>query len=147
MGTAEGEQASRKFVSRGHRQPFVARVRHSVRLAPWASGSPPQGSDTSSSRFDHQQIPRELVHVRGDDCDHPVSLRYSRQAIQLQQDDALDFQPLANDQLTEIPVLRDQDAPVTSRRREHVTVQRARVHRAYGRHVEAGSPQPFNDMA
>jgi Arc/MetJ-type ribon-helix-helix transcriptional regulator len=55
--------------------------------------------------------------LSGNDRGHEVSLCLIRQAIQFEQDDTVDFQPLTNDQLAEVTILCDQNSALAARNR------------------------------
>ena len=60
----------------------------------------------------HQQIAGKLASVDANDLRYQLSFRRTRQAIEFQQDYTTNLQPLANDQLAKIAILRDEDAVI-----------------------------------
>jgi hypothetical protein len=74
------------------------------------SSLPRQGAHANTRRFDYQQIAGKLARVGANDLRYQLGFRRNRQAIELQQDYAANLQPLANDQLAKIAILRDEDA-------------------------------------
>jgi hypothetical protein len=63
-------------------------------------------------RLDHQQIAGKFAPVDANDLRYQLSFRRTRHAIEFQQDYATNLQPLANDQLAKIAILRDEDAVI-----------------------------------
>ena len=56
------------------------------------------------------------------DIGYPSGLRCIRQTVQLEQDDATDCKPLANDHFAKIAILGNQDTTVPIRGREHLII-------------------------
>jgi len=69
-----------------------------------------QWTDTNPRRFYYDEIAVKLVGMRENHGCDTIRLGCVREAIQLQQDHAPNAKPLTNDQLTEVPVLGNQDA-------------------------------------
>ena len=73
---------------------------------------PRQRAYAYTRRLDHQQIAGNLAGVHAYNLRDQLSFRRTRHAIEFQQDYAANLQPLANDQLAKITILRDEDAVI-----------------------------------
>ena len=93
---------------RVHRGVWFARTLSSCGF----SSLPRQGAYANTRRLDHQQIAGKLARVDANDLRYQLSFRRTRHAIEFQQDYATHLQPLANDQLAKIAILRDEDAVI-----------------------------------
>jgi hypothetical protein len=92
---------------------FAAEVSFARTLSSYGfSSSPRQGAYANTRRLDYQQIAGKLARVDASDLRYPLSFRRARHAIEFQQDYATNLQPLPNDQLAKIAILRDEDAVV-----------------------------------
>jgi hypothetical protein len=85
--------------------------------------------------------------VDANDLRYQLSFRRTRQAIEFQQDYATNLQPLANDQLAKIAILRDEDAVIAICRIKDVFIRRSRSRLPDRRHVKTRSAKPLNDEA
>ena len=94
---------------RDHRRVWFARTLSSCGL----SSLPRQGAYANTRRLDDQEIGGKLADVDANDLRHQLSFRRTRQAIEFQEDYATNLEPLANDQLAKIAILRDEDAVTT----------------------------------
>jgi hypothetical protein len=105
------------------------------------------GAYANTRGLDHQQIAVQLACVDADDLRYQLSFRRTRQAIEFQQDDATNLQPLANDELAKIAILRDQDAVITICHIEDVFIRRSRPRLPDRCYVKTGSAKPLDDEA